>query len=109
VLWTELSADPGPALKSLGDIEASEDEQRLALLKQRSADATAAKVIADCLDRGRVFLRSALEDAVVEELGLAPLHDPQELQRLVDRAASCLVIGSAQHAGVQVKQTVETP
>lgn len=107
VLWTELSADPGPALKSLGEIEASEDEQRLALLKQRSADATAAKVISDCLDRGRVFLRSRLEDSVVEEIGLAPLHDPQELQRLVDRAASCLVISSAQHAGVQLKQTVE--
>jgi nickel-dependent lactate racemase len=107
VLWTELSADPGPALKSLGEIEASEDEQRLALLKQRSADATAAKVIADCLDRGRVFLRSRLKDSVVEEIGLAPLHDPQELQRLVERAASCLVIGSAQHAGVQFKQTVE--
>ena len=67
----------------------------------------AAKVIADCLDRCRVFLRSRLEESVVEEIGLAPLHDPQELQRLVDRAASCLVIGSAQHAGVQLKQTVE--
>lgn len=108
VLWTELSADPGPALKSLGEIEESEDEQRLALLKQRSADATAAKVISDCLDRGRVFLRSRLEDSVVEEIGLAPLHDPQELQRLVDRAVSCLVISSAQHAGVQLKQTVGT-
>jgi hypothetical protein len=81
----------------------------LALLKQRSADATAAKVIADCLERGRVFLRSRLADSVVEEMGLAPLHDPQELQRLVDRASSCLVIGSAQHAGVQLTQTAEAP
>ena len=109
VLWTDLATDPGPALKSLGETDASEDEQRLALLKQRSADATAAKVIADSLSRGRVVLRSHLEDSVVEEIGLAPLRDVRELQRLVDRASSCLVIGSAQHAGVHLKQAVEVP
>jgi nickel-dependent lactate racemase len=107
VLWTGLSADPGPALKSLGYLEASEDEQRLALLKQRSADATAAMVIGDTLQRFRVFLRSKLDDGTVEELGIASLHNVHELQRLVDRAASCLVIGSAQHAGVLLKQAVE--
>jgi hypothetical protein len=31
----------------------------------------------------------------------------QELQRLVERATSCLVIRSAQHAGVKLKQAVE--
>jgi nickel-dependent lactate racemase len=107
VLWTELSADPGPALKSLATFEASEDEQRLGLLKQRSADATAAKIIADSLDRCRIYLHSRLEDAVVEEIGLGPLHDVQELQRLADSAGSCLVINSAQHAGIELKQPVE--
>jgi hypothetical protein len=79
----------------------------LALLKQRSADATAAMVIGDTLQRFRVFLRSKLDDGTVEELGIASLHNVHELQRLVDRAASCLVIGSAQHAGVLLKQAVE--
>jgi nickel-dependent lactate racemase len=107
VLWTELSAAPGPALKSLAAFDASEEEQRLSLLKQRSADATAAKVVADCLERCRVYLHSRLDDAVVEEIGLGPLHTAQELQRLVDSSASCLVIGSAQHAGIELKQPVE--
>jgi nickel-dependent lactate racemase len=107
VLWTELGVEPGPALRSLASIDESDDEQRLALLKQRSADATAAKLISDSLERCRVYLHSQLDDALVEEIGLATLHDAAELQRLVDRAATCLVIGSAQHAGIRLKQPVE--
>lgn len=107
VLWTELADDPGPALKALAHVEATEDEQRLALLKQRSADATAAKVIADCLQTCRVYLRSRLDDAQVEEIGLAPLHDAAELQRLVSQSPATVVIGSAQYAGIGVKQSVE--
>jgi len=107
VLWTALSEDPGPALKTLADVEATEEEQRLALLKHRSADATAAKVIADCLTRCRVYLHSDLEDSLVEEIGLAPLHDAVEVERLIAHASSCTVIGSAQYAGIRIKQPVE--
>lgn len=107
VVWTDLATDPGPALKSLAHYEESDDEQRLSLLKLRSADAMAAKVILDCLQRTRIYLRSRLDDAVVEEIGLATLHDVAELQRLVNSAESCLVLSSAQHAGVHVKQPVE--
>lgn len=107
VVWTDLATDPGPALKSLAHCEESDDEQRLSLMKLRSADAMAAKVILDCLQRTRIYLRSRLDDAVVEEIGLATLHDVAELQRLVHSAESCLVLSSAQHAGVHVKQPVE--
>jgi hypothetical protein len=61
----------------------------------------------DCLQRTRVYLRSRLDDPVVEEIGLATLHDVAELQRLVNSAESCLVMGSAQHAGIHVKHPVE--
>jgi nickel-dependent lactate racemase len=106
-LWTNLSIEPGPALKALADLDVSEEELRVSLLKHRSADAVAAKVIADCRQRCRIYLHSALDDAVVEPHGLAPLHSIEELQRLIDQHATCLVIGSAQYAGVQLRQVVE--
>ena len=107
VLWTNLAAIPGPALMSLSDFESDDDEQRLSLLKQRSADAMAAKVVADCLLRYRVYLHCQLNDGVLEGMGLTPLHDIAELQRLVNNSATVVAIGSAQYTGIHVKQPVE--
>jgi nickel-dependent lactate racemase len=107
VLWTDLADDPGPALQALANMEATEDEQRLAILKHRSADADAAKVIADCLRTCRVYLRSRLDDSKLEEIGIAPLHEVAELQRLIAQSPSTIVVGSAEYAGLHVKQPVE--
>jgi nickel-dependent lactate racemase len=102
ILATELATAPGPALASLEALELSEHQHELALLKIRSTDALAAKVIHDVLQTHRIFLRSQLDDAVVENLGLGAWHTPEQLQRLIQEHASCLVVGSAQHALFQL-------
>jgi nickel-dependent lactate racemase len=107
VLWTDLIDEPGPALQSLASLEATDDEMRLAILKHRSADATAAKIISDALQTCRVYLHSRLADSTLEEIGIAPLRDVGELQRLIDQSDSTILVGSAQMAGLHVKQPAE--
>ena len=82
VLWTELDERPGPALKSLGTIDPNDEVQRLSILKHRWADETSSWVISEALEKCRVYFRSQLDDVTVEELGLAPLHNEQEIQPL---------------------------
>jgi nickel-dependent lactate racemase len=106
VLWTEVSERPGPALRSLSRDDGGES-QRLALLRQRSPDAVAAKVVGDCLRNCRVYLRSHIDDARLEDVGIAPIHHAVEIQRLIARSDSTIVVGSAQVAGLRVKQAVE--
>jgi hypothetical protein len=103
VVWTDLATPPSAALTALVQ-SAADDEHPV---HGRSADAVAAQAIGDAVQQCRVYLHSQLDDAVVEDLGLATLHTAAELQRLVSQAASCLVIESAQYASVQLRQSVE--
>jgi nickel-dependent lactate racemase len=103
ILWTNITTPPGPALLSLMHDELSAEEQQLILLKLHTADATAAKLISQCLETHRIFLRTELDDASTEDIGLGALHSVQELERLLQEPESCLVIGSAQYANVRLR------
>jgi nickel-dependent lactate racemase len=109
ILCTDLTEDPGPALDSLQALELSEHEHELALLKIKSADALAAKVLHDVLRTHRIFIRSQLDDAVVENLGLGAWHTSEQLQRLIHEHPSCVVVGSAQHAALQLASSMNQP
>jgi hypothetical protein len=102
VLATQLSREPGPALATLDGLGHSEDEAMLALLRMHSGDAAAALALRETLPGQRLFLKSRLDDSVVEQLGVGAWHTVEELERIVRGAATCVVIQGAQHAALDI-------
>jgi nickel-dependent lactate racemase len=96
-LCTELSAAPGPALEWIGRARDLPDAMRH-IRKQHSPDASAAHELAEALQRARVYLLSRLDEAVVEELGMAPVANAADIGRLARRHGSCILLGNAQYA-----------
>lgn len=97
VLLTESPLDAGSA----GDFLAKCDDPDEALRKlgrQPESDLLAAWLWAGAAQHARVYLHSPLEDDAVERLFATPLDDLGQVQRLVDRAASVLVLADAQKA-----------
>ena len=60
----------------------------------------AATQIAKALDWAGVSLLSGLPGDLVEDLGMIPLEETEELQRLVESEDSIAVVQSAQHVHV---------
>jgi nickel-dependent lactate racemase len=90
--------------KSLGRLIGSDDlagtERRL--LRDHGEDSLAAWQFARALQRGPVYLLSQLEAETVEDLGLAPVVDIEELARLASRHESVAVLEDSQYAQVTV-------
>jgi len=93
----DLAGEPGPAVRQLAESSSRRDALRR-IRKDRSADALVAGQLAEALDRVTVYLLSRLDDALVEQLEMAPLGGPAELARLVRRHPSCIVLANATHA-----------
>jgi len=68
------------------------------LRRLRSDDAVAASLLVKTLEQHHIYLLSNLDDEVVEDLGIAPIQNEDELMRLCQRAGDCLVLHCAQHA-----------
>lgn len=96
-ICSELSTSPGEALQHLATAENYETALH-DVRRQRSADAIPASQILRALDQSRIFLLSCLDDEVVEDLGLAPVSDEDEITRLSSRFDSCIVLSNAQYA-----------
>lgn len=93
----DLSGEPGPAIKALAGI----DDRRRAIheiRKVRPPDGSAALMLARALERARVYLLSQLDEGVVEALDVAAVDSPEDIERLVKRHQSCIVLAGAQHA-----------
>jgi nickel-dependent lactate racemase len=101
VVCTDLAAPPGEALARL----ASARDPDVALRKIRKEhlfDAEAALQIAAAQRNARIYLLSRLDDAAVEELGIAAVGDARRIARLVEQHDSCVVLGNAHNAVVTV-------
>jgi len=96
-LCTELAEEPGPALRMLAE-NADPEEARADLDDVDLPDAAMAEEVALALEQGSLFLYSQLDDEMVEGLGMVPLSEPAQLQRLAERFNSCLLLGHAQFA-----------
>ncbi|HEV3342543.1 MAG TPA: lactate racemase domain-containing protein [Pirellulales bacterium] len=95
-LCTQLAAEPGPAVASLlqvDDLEAT----RKRIRREAAADALPATELVRALERGKVYLLSRLEETLVEDLGMAPMTEPEDVERLARRHESCIVLANAQH------------
>lgn len=101
-LLTRINQPPGEGMCFLS--EAEETLDTLARIRRHHpADALAALQFARSLEQSHVFLQSELDDAVVEEVGLAPLANQQELARLVRGHDNCILIRGGQFAKVDVE------
>lgn len=97
VICSSLKSRPGAALQrltSMRDYDALLHE----LKRDRSADAVPAALLAETLERVKVFLMSELDEELVESMGIGHVGDNGQLERLVQQFKSCILLGNAQHA-----------
>jgi nickel-dependent lactate racemase len=97
VLLTEASPDPGPAGEFLRECDDSEEAMRK-LGRQPAPELLPAWHWAGAAAQARVYLHSPMEEDAVERLFATPLDDPGQVQRLVDRAGSVLLLPDAHKA-----------
>jgi nickel-dependent lactate racemase len=107
-LCTELDAPLGPALQSLRGAEHPDVVLRH-IMHDRPADTLAAVQLMHALDRGRVYLLSRLSGSAIEELGVAPIENSQQVARLAARYPSCIVLANAQYTVPIVENEPELP
>ena len=94
---SNLDEPPGESLgRLIGSTDLADTERRLR--QEHSDDSWAAWQLARALDRGPVYFLSQLDAETVEDMGMAPVADVEELSRLAGRQASYIVLDDAQHA-----------
>lgn len=91
VLCTELAEAMKEPLRLLEE-EQDPEELRQRLKKTRGGQARAAIEIARARERGPVYFLSQLPEDDLEAVGLVPITDPADLQRLAGRSESCMVV-----------------
>jgi nickel-dependent lactate racemase len=94
-ICSELETPPGGSFERLRD---AVDYAAVArgLGKARDEEARSAKILAEALERGPVYLHSRLPADVVESLGMTPIESGAELSRLAAGRGHCVVIEEAQ-------------
>jgi nickel-dependent lactate racemase len=92
--------------ESLGRLVGNTNAEAVArkVLHDHAEDSWAAWQLARALARGPVYFLSQLDADEVEDLGLAPVADIDELVRLANRRESCIVLENAQHAMASVDE-----
>ncbi len=99
-LITNLAERPGPALAHLLHSEEPNDALHR-IRREKSPDAWAALQFAAALEQGPVFMFSELEDELLEELRIAPIHTALELSRLANRCGQVVLLHEAQLLSVR--------
>jgi hypothetical protein len=97
----DLAARPGPAIQSMAGARNPRSTLKR-IGKQLPADALPAAQLASALENGRVYLLSRLDPSLCEKLDIVPVR-PEEVQRLVQRHPSCILLSNAPHAIVNVE------
>ncbi len=96
-ICTNLEEPPGESLGQLiGASDLAAAQRKIA--HEHADDSWTAWQLARALQRGPVYFLSRLDADTVEEMGMAPVADVDELVRLAGRHESCIVLDDAQHA-----------
>jgi hypothetical protein len=105
-ICSNLSEPPGHSLGRLirsDDLESAERK----IFHDHDADSWPAWQLARALQRGPVFFLSQLDPETVEDLGLAPVENIDELVRLAARHDSFILVDDAQNAVVTLAGDVD--
>jgi nickel-dependent lactate racemase len=101
VICSNLDVRPGESLgRLIGSTDLAATERRL--LRDHAEDSWPAWQLVRALQRGPVYFLSQLDSETVEDLGLAPVANVEELARLASRHESVIVLEDSQHAVVTV-------
>ena len=101
IVVADLPVPEGPAATMLRRCPEPEDLLK-PLRREPTSDALEISQLIEALRRARVYLLSSLPPDVVEELGMIPITDSAELQRLVAAAEDRIVIPNANYALCEV-------
>lgn len=96
LLCTELETPPGPAVAALAGDDLEAALRRIE--KERAVDSTAAVALASAQSAARVYLLSHLSDESVDDVGIAAVSSPGEVERLIARHPTCILLPDAQFA-----------
>ena len=96
-LCTDLEAQPGPSMRRIASADDPARTMRK-IRKEKQPDLVQASQLAQTLERAKVYFLSRLDEEVVEEIGVAHVSDPDEIQRLVSRYDSCILLANAEYA-----------
>ncbi len=100
IICSQLNESLGPGLaRVIGEDDLNQAVR--AIERDRPSDTLAAAEVVRALERGSVYFLSALEDEVIEDLGLLPVS-AGGVSRLTRRYDSCIVLANAQYAQAQV-------
>jgi lactate racemase len=104
VVLSRVRGDIGPAVRSL--INVDEPKQRTAALRGHEADDdyVAACRLAQALAWADVFVLSGLDPALLDDLSLVALEDPEQARRLVARCGSCSFVSHAELTRAVVRE-----
>ncbi len=106
VVIADLPETPGAAVDAV--VRAAEPQELLASLRSgETEDALEAIQIIESIAHTRTFVLSELGAAFVEDLGMLPLANAEELQRLIDAADSVVVVTNANYVRTQVAQPTD--
>lgn len=105
-ICSNLEESPGRSLDRLvGNPDLKSAERKIS--HEGETDSWPAWQLARALQRGPVYLLSRLDAETVEDLGLAPVENIDELVRLAERHESFAIVEDAQNAVVQLTGGVE--
>lgn len=99
-ICSEIASDPGPALAQLRT-GGGREYVKQTIRRSHPPDALSAAQVLQALDRVRVYLLSRLDETLVEDLEIAPIAETDELVRLTQRHASCILLANAPRAIVE--------
>ncbi len=101
IVVADLPVPEGPAATMLRRCQEPEDLLK-PLRREPTSDAVEIAQLIETLRRARVYLLSTLPPDVVEEMGMIPIADSAELQRLVAAVENRIVIPNANYAWCEV-------
>lgn len=95
----DLPIPEGPAATMLRRTQ-EPDELLKPLRRDSVEDSVEITQLINALSQARVYLFSRIPPEIVEELGMIPIEDAAELQRLTAAAESCVALPSANYAWI---------
>ena len=102
MILSEVESPVSEAMELLRQAEDPEDALRL-LRETKAADPGAAFQWASAADHARLYLVSGMKPEIVEEMFATPTCSVEEVQRLIDKGGSCLILPDAHKSLVVVE------